>query len=556
MWYKNLIKSLIIAKIPQKDRAGAASFLEVFFTTLYQENYSDEPTLSVEMLLRVIAQLYTRFKDTDEVPLTQFAPYLLTLAFTYAKLSDEQAIWNVDYIPVFEAVRRFLGLEEQMAELYEDFRSERKRFNSKKKNMTFEQKAINFLLNKLEREFLAELHFNLTLDLFKVEIIFCQFATLPDLQSFYTQTGHLLAGGSTEFEDLTLAVLLGEMRVFGNTLLYPEYREAFSIPVLEAELAWKGIQEEIIQPSCNETAIREMKNSLKQRLLEVTENFLFNCGSVEIIHSFYRKFSLRPSFLAPLLEKISRKLSISDPLVVALRELTDFASKLRDEKKQQIFLKFIGELTQQLDFAISRNQSELDTLKVEIQQRLLRETKAALLEKTSVSTMRLFCKKMTSPLFASLKTQTFLQLTEIERQPLLSVKPYIDSICTVLRLNNYDQHALVLTELAKKLQGLGEVILYESQRSDVQRRRFERMKAEFQKVLHSYDALMCPSYYGEIWKRMLNHAHKALKEIETNLKTQESSLNSHAFFEKPDNKPGDEPDEPNLPFKNSAALGS
>lgn len=156
MWYLEIMSQLL-EKLPQEKRKDGETFLKELFLCIGKVDAHPE----MEFFLGLIDKAFSKFGDKEphSVTLTEFSRHLFGLTLLYIKSSNDDSIWNSDFIPSLDGVVKFLSIDRK------------------------EKSMIKFL-NQLEMDTFASLNYKVNINFDQLRIILKNYSTLKTTQGF------------------------------------------------------------------------------------------------------------------------------------------------------------------------------------------------------------------------------------------------------------------------------------------------------------------------------------------------------------------------------------
>ncbi len=163
MWYLEIMNQLL-EKLPQEKREDGENFLKELFLCIGKIEAHPE----MEFFLGLIDKAFSKFgdKEPNSVTLTEFSRYLFGLTLLYLKSSNDQPIWNSDFIPSLDRVVKFLAIDRK------------------------EKSMIKFL-NQLEMDTFASLNYKVNVNFNQLRAILKNYSTLKTTQGFIDASNKL-----------------------------------------------------------------------------------------------------------------------------------------------------------------------------------------------------------------------------------------------------------------------------------------------------------------------------------------------------------------------------
>ncbi|AMP88409.1 hypothetical protein [Legionella pneumophila] len=174
MWYVNIMRNLL-DKLPEASRKDGESFLDKLFLAVKRVDKMPE----MEFFLGLIEKSFLKFENekSGSVTLVKFSRHILGLTLLHIKSSNDRAIWNSDFIPVLEEMKRFLDTEKEVKPFYK-------------------------FLNQLEVEVFVSLNHQLAIDFKYFSSILKGNSELQTIQSFTEACKGLGQDSSEEFSQV------------------------------------------------------------------------------------------------------------------------------------------------------------------------------------------------------------------------------------------------------------------------------------------------------------------------------------------------------------------
>ncbi|WED43396.1 hypothetical protein [Legionella cardiaca] len=541
MWYTDLMQPLV-AKITIAQQEQAKSFLKKLFSGLRNDVHKEK--LPVGMLLGVIEKAYEKFQSSEDgaVNLAEFSQYVLGLAIIYSKVNEDSAFWNADFIDLCRSLTKDLNLAGDIAQVSKDIATGRKKFTTKG-SISNEDKAINYLLNQLERRVFHELQFQADVNLSKIKGLFAKYPSA--IPSFSEYCCDLDVTESPEFAAFLIDLenpddtheLIKKMEEFGQRECDVEKRAEFLRFLADLRLKWGSILKESAKVNKNSTLIQEMKIKFKQQLVNETKNFILEQSSWAIMSKFANVFSAE-IVLKPITMEINARIIefYEQDLTVALNGMMAFHALYKDLQSAD-FLRQWQELYYK-SLQLNGDKEEVMSQKAKLQSQIEDTVEPILLGNDStIALKRIFYSKFKSfVLFPSLIERLSQQLTDFDNLPISQGIKEIERVGNTL----IGVKGIAAKKLAVDLQKQWEALYFEVQKSDRDEEKIKGMKKQFHDSLHSQDDLM--NTHREIWKPILINIGLALtvfgavaiigKTLYSGIKDNKLSFNSCLFFAK------------------------
>lgn len=298
MWYIDILNPLL--KRVSSEEKEVTSFLVKLFTQTQAIIYGKDTPMSVGMLLNVIEKSYAKFlpQENFSVPLSQFTQYLFGLIIVCAKADCDEAIHDIEFLPVFAAV-----------------------FNSPN------SKANLAAIKAWQLDTLKDLQYSVTVSLSTIEMILWYAATAEMRQLFSENCRDFQVGRGEEFNLLVgyiaLSTTLQELKCFmSDRLPLTSQKEDILALIEQLETEWQQIEKILQDPEVDDRKlIGNIKNAFRVKLLTKIKSILPDF-SLDDAKGFCLTFE--DSLLSPVVEEI--KALLNHPAILAIEQLIEFNS--------------------------------------------------------------------------------------------------------------------------------------------------------------------------------------------------------------------------------------
>ncbi|ASQ46976.1 hypothetical protein [Legionella clemsonensis] len=423
MWYLNLMLPLL-AKVKAADKQKAEDFLNKFFKSIRKEIYLSEE-IPVASILHVIENAYTTFENAEDnsLSLSEFTNFIFLRTLLYIKVSDEYAIWNADFLPVFSQVESHLGWQTQIDELELDFESGKKTLKTESR-FNNQEKALIYLLNQQERDLLQTLDYNFDLNLFHLESIFVRHGSKEIVRAFIqdclTLHNHDAEAFNAMAGFLTLSNFIQRMKYAAN--LYNDFGyidESSTLSMLASsiELQEHALQAEFKAEKPDIEKInglkREISAVLHEQLVKMTTALSNNLQAMRI---FYHAFAPQNFLFSALMQNVETRIKKREATFtkekIEATFMADIAEKCLD------LMKVESEIWENRLSNKDANKNENDP-NIAFQRGLIKALKIILLEKSSIAIMRQFVNYFKDvPPFEQLVEHINQELTHFAANPM------------------------------------------------------------------------------------------------------------------------------------------